>query len=190
MLLTLVSLIAFAPTSGDVFHCVKTGDAYTKPAEVIDYKGVRYGTCCGGCGPMFEKDPEGTLKETAGKGLLVGTSLFDPVSGARIKETSDEPSSIYKGVKYFFANAGEKTTFDAAPARYTTAPAKELLHCPMQNADIKSYASAGGYVDYGGVRYYVCCADCLSMMHKDPASHTSAFADKATTAKPEEIKSK
>ena len=36
---------------------------------------------------------------------------------------------------------------------------------------ITSYASAGGFVDYKGVRYYVCCDDCLMQMNANPGKY-------------------
>jgi YHS domain-containing protein len=167
-----------------------TGDAYAKAAETIDYKGVRYGTCCAGCGGEFVKNPDESLATDIKKNILVGVSLFDPVSGARIDAKTDTPSSTYKSVKYYFAKADEKTTFDANPAKFTAAPAKEVLHCPVQNDKIENYAAAGGYVDVAGVRYYVCCGDCLAALQKDPAQYTPKVASLVQSAKPETMTAK
>src|SRR5450631_2273117 len=115
LLVTLASIITMSGAHGsDGLHCVLTGDAYDKPAETIDYKGIRYGTCCGGCGGTFIANPEKLLAEDVKKNILVGVSLFDPVSGARIEARTDTPTSVYKGVRYLFSNADEKKTFDDA----------------------------------------------------------------------------
>jgi YHS domain-containing protein len=191
LLVSLVSLVTLAGGhSSDSMHCVLTGDAYAKAAETIDYKGVRYGTCCGGCGGDFIAKPDAILAEDVKKNILVGLSLFDPVSGERIEAKPDSPSSIYKSVKYYFAKADEKATFDATPAKFTAAPTKEVLHCPVQNDAIANYAAAGGYVDVDGVRYYVCCASCLAMLQKDPSQYTGKVASMIQTAKPEPLKAK
>ncbi len=189
LLLSVVTLVSITSGhSSDSMHCVMTGDAYNKAAETIDYKGVRYGTCCGGCGGEFVTKPDAVLAEDAKKNILVGTGLFDPVSGERIKPKADSPNSIYKGVKYFFASADEKSSFDATPAKFTASPSKEVLHCPVLGDDIPNYISAGGYVDVEGVRYYVCCSSCMASLKKDPAQFTSKVTKFVQAAKPEQIK--
>jgi len=191
LLISLVSLVSLASGhASDSMHCVVLGDAYVKAAETIDYKGVRYGTCCGGCGGDFIAKPDAILAEDAKKNFLVGMSLFDPVSGVRIEAKADAANSIYKGVKYYFSTTDEKAKFDATPAQFTAAPMKEVLHCPVQNDAIANYAAAGGYVDVAGVRYYVCCASCLSMLNKDPGQYTGKVASMVQTAKPEPMKLK
>ena len=191
LLVSLVSLVSLASGhASDSLHCVMTGDAYAKPAETIDYKGVRYGTCCAGCGGEFIANPDASLAKDVKKNILVGVSLFDPVSGERINAKADTANSTYKSVKYYFAKADEKTAFDADPAKFTAAPTKEVLHCPVQNDAIANYAAAGGYADVDGVRYYVCCASCVAMIHKDPATYTGKVATMIQTAKPEQVKEK
>lgn len=191
LLISLVSLVSLASGhASDSMHCVVLGDSYAKAAETIDYKGVRYGTCCGGCGGQFMANPDAVLAADVKKNILVGVSLFDPVSGARIEAKAGTPRSIYQSVEYYFAKADEKTTFDAAPAKFTAAPAKEVLHCPVQNDAIASYAAAGGYVDVAGVRYYVCCASCLGPLQKDPAQYTVKVAKLVHAAQPEQVKAK
>ena len=191
LIVTLVSLVSLASGhASDTMHCVVLGETYSKPAETIDYKGIRYGTCCGGCAAGFIAKPDQVLAEDVKKDILVGTSLFDPVSGVRIEAKPDTANSVYKGVKYYFATADEKTTFDATPAKFAAAPTKEVLHCPVQNDAIADYASAGGYADVDGVRYYVCCASCLGAMYKDAAQYTSKVANLVQTAKPEKVKPK
>src|SRR5665213_2656371 len=94
----LSAILTLSALSGsDKMHCVITGETYNKAAETVDYKGVRYGTCCPGCGPTFEASPDKVLADDLKKNNLIGLSLFDPVSGARIEANADAPSSIYHG---------------------------------------------------------------------------------------------
>ncbi len=141
-----------------------------------------------GARATFVAAPDTALAKDSKTDLLIGVSLFDPVSGARIEATDDAPNSIFKGVKYVFATNEEKAKFDKSPAKFTAAPAKEALHCPVEDGDVASYADAGGYVDSGRVRIYVCCAQCLSVLRK----HTSEYAAKVgkfiKPAKPEMVK--
>lgn len=186
---TLLSLVAMSTGhASDTMHCVMTGEAYAKPAETIDYKGVRYGTCCGGCGGDFIAKPDEALAKDAKANVLVGVSLFDPVSGARIEEKAAAANATYKGVKYYFATTDEKATFEAHAAKFATAPTKEVMHCPVQDKAVASYAAAAGYVDVEGVRYYLCCAGCLGAMHKDAAQYIGKVASMIQPAKPESIK--
>jgi YHS domain-containing protein len=173
------------PADTGQMHCIKMGNAYDKPSEIVDYKGVRYGTCCAGCAASFIADPETMLKAAHDKDLMVGTCLFDPVSGARVVAKDDTPLTRRITTTFYFTSTDDKAKFDADPDKYMKAPDKELLHCPVLDSDIKDYASAGGFVDYKGVRYYVCCTDCLATIRKDPAKYADKFADKASACKPE-----
>ena len=150
--------------------CPMTAEASPATGKAIDYNGVRYTMCCGGCDGAFKKDPAAALKNEKLKGKLVGVSLFDPVSGARIEEKNAKGGSAdFNGVRYYFANADEKKEFDAEPKKFATAPKKDALFCAVMGHEVKDYASAGGYVNVGDTRYYVCCGDCLEAMKKDPA---------------------
>lgn len=187
LLITIASLAAMSAPGADVgqMHCVKMGNVYTKPAEIVDYKGVRYGTCCPGCAAAFIADPDTMIKADRQKDLMIGTDLFDPVSGERIVPKADSPLTRRVTTTYYFVDAGDKTKFDADPDKYMATPKMELLHCPVKDVDIKDTASAGGYVDYKGVRYYVCCTDCLAMMRKDPAKYAANFEKQAKSCKAE-----
>ena len=150
--------------------CPMTGEASPSTGKAIDFKGVRYTMCCGGCDTPFKKDPVKALKSDTLKGKLVGVSLFDPISGARMTEKAAKGvSSDFNGVRYYFASIDEKAKFDAEPKAFTKAPEKEALYCAVMGHELKDYATAGGYVDIENVRYYTCCMDCNAALKKDPS---------------------
>jgi len=160
--------------------CPITGEAISTSAADIDFNGVRYSTCCGGCPDEFKKDPAKALKNKALDGKTVGVSLFDPVSGTRIEaKNAKGGTEDYKGVRYFFASAEDKKAFDADPKMYAAAPKKEVLYCLVMGHPVKDEASAGAYVDFEGTRYYTCCADCQAAMKKDMAAFAAKAGDKA-----------
>jgi YHS domain-containing protein len=150
--------------------CVTSGEAIKAAAGTFDYKGTRYSTCCGGCSPSFKKDPERALKSEALKGKLVGVFLFDATTGARLELKKAVAFSDFNGVRYPFASDDAKKAFDAEPKKFALAPAKEAVYCPVMQHGIKSVASSGGYVDHEGVRYYVCCPNCLTKAKTDIAT--------------------
>lgn len=158
------------------FICPVTGEAVpAKPAALVDFNGVRYGMCCGGCDSGMKENPAKVLADPKLKGKLVGFSLFDPITGLRIEPKKAASFADYKGVRYYFAVASEKASFTAAPKKFTAAPKMETLTCPGSGEKIAGYASAGGYLDVDGTRVYVCCPDCYAAAKKDPA----AFLKKA-----------
>lgn len=175
-----------SPLSGGQFHCVYTGQAYSTPTETIDYNGVRYGTCCGGCGSAFEQAPVHTLQHDAKKGWLVGVSLFDFVSGNRIQAKDAKFHEDYKGVRYLFSSQADLSKFQADPAKYSKSPAKEVLFCPVNQDAVASISAASGFFDYKGARYYTCCRDCLAPLKADPTKYiTPNIEAKAKNVVPE-----
>jgi len=149
--------------------CPMTGEASTDAGKSVDYNGVRYTMCCGGCDAPFKKDPAAALKSDKLKGKVVGVSLFDPVSGARI-EAKDAKSSVdFAGTRYFFSSVDERKEFDADPKKFTATPKQDALFCAVMGHELKDYATAGGYADIEGTRYYTCCTDCLAQLKKNPA---------------------
>lgn len=67
---------------------------------------------------------------------------------------------------------------DAGAASTTTAALPEgikeyknkdgKLECPIMKQVIESPEKADGFVDYEGVRYYLCCGMCVGKAKKDP----------------------
>lgn len=150
----------------------------------LDYAGVRYPFCCGGCDAQFEKEPTKFIKKGEESKTPIGYSMFDPVSGAKLDlKKMPELSSDYKGTRFYFTSDEDKKAFDAEPKKYGTAPEKEVLFCTVMGHEVASYAEAGGYHDVGGVRYYFCCMDCCGAFSKDPSKYTGAGKDKVAAPK-------
>jgi YHS domain-containing protein len=173
-----------APANEPKLVCVKMMNPYEKSAEPIDYRGVRYGTCCDGCASSFIANPEAAIKQASEKGVLIGYGLFDPVTGARIVGLPTSPYSDYKGVRYYFKEASEKSTFDAEPAKFTKAPDKEMASfcVVMPDQKLTKETDSGGYVDYKGTRFYVCCGSCFGQIKNNPAKFCDKYIDQAKAA--------
>jgi YHS domain-containing protein len=143
-------------------------DAVTKDNQSSDYKGVRYYFCCNGCKPQFDKDQTKFLKDAKNKDKVLGISLFDPVTTKRLTPEKATTHSDFGGVRYFFAKEDDKKTFDKEPKKFTTAPKKDVLFCPVSNELVASPTEASDYSDYQGARYYFCCAGCKPQFDKSP----------------------
>ncbi len=177
MVITVLSLALGLQQAALVCPAMPNNAVSGKGAEVFDYQGVRYSTCCAGCEAAFKKDPAASLKAIVASGKSSGVSLFDPITGSKIAAKDSKFSEDYKGIRYYFTSEEEKKTFDASPKKYTTVPAKEALYCPVYKVELKAYDKAEGYVDFKGVRYYVCCGHCMGEMKKD----ASKWVDNATS---------
>ena len=174
----IVSLLAFTMAlSGNDFTCPMLGSK-ANPNLYVDYDGLRMYVCCGGCFASMQKDPAKLYAEGVEKKATFSESLFDPISHNRIQADKAEASSDYKGVRYYFKSNDEKAKFDASPKTFAVVPKKESLVCAVSKEKIGSYAEAGGYADYKGVRYYFCCGDCPTEFAKDPAKYAAAVKDK------------
>ncbi len=180
MILSLALSITLMASGHDTkpLVCPMTGEDITAGAATIDFAGTRYSMCCGGCPDGFKKDPTGALKSEKLVGKTTGVFLFDPVSNKRIDHKEAKGgTSDFRGTRYLFATADEKAKFDANPKQFVKAPTKEVLFCTVVGHSIKNYATAGGFVDVGNVRYYTCCADCLAKLKEDPSAYTAKGAD-------------
>jgi YHS domain-containing protein len=93
----------------DVSCPVMTGGAAkaTQSLRVLVNDSYYY-MCCAGCPAMFVEAPE----------KYVTSELKDPVSGKMFKVSAKQPHVEHKGVHYFFADAGTKTTFEKSPDKY------------------------------------------------------------------------
>jgi YHS domain-containing protein len=177
-LLISITLLTTA-AGGDNLSCAVMGSAVpAKPTSALDYAGVRYSFCCGGCDATFKAEPKKFTKAPEGK--VIGHTIFDYVSGARLDEKKIAGSSDYKGVRYRFASEANLVKFKADPKAYSKTPEKEVMHCVVMGHDIANYAEAGSFADYEGVRYYMCCGDCAKAFQAKPADYAAKFASKAT----------
>ena len=193
----LTTLIATVMVSAPVLAedkpvcCPIMGSAAAAAGSATDYNGVRFRYCCGGCQATFEKNPEQALKSPKIKDLTTGVSLFDPVAQHSVTaKTAKGGFSDFNGVRYYFLRPDNKATFDDDPKKYGTPPAKEAMFCPVQKIELKNYFGCNGYVDYEGVRYYVCCDTCLGALKANPANYVansaaSVKAPKAINVSPE-----
>jgi YHS domain-containing protein len=157
--------------------CPMTGEATTATSACIDFAGTRYPMCCGGCPDEFKKSAATAIKSDKLNGKTFGVFLFDPISNAKIDPKTAKASSDFKGTRYYFATADEKTTFDASPKKFTKTPVKEVLFCAVAGHAIKSYDAAGGYQDINGTRYYTCCTNCLAKLKADASLASKAPSD-------------
>jgi YHS domain-containing protein len=180
----ITTLIAFAVIGAQqpklVMNCVVTGEEIETPAATYNYKGAKYGVCCGGCSGPFSKNPEKFLDpEKMKDNRLVGVSYFDPVSGLGVKaDKAAAGPSKYMGVAYYFTSVEDQKTFDADPKKYTTLPKKEALYCPVMKRAISDVSKSGGFADVDGVRYYICCSPCAAELAKEPAKYLDTDAAK------------
>jgi YHS domain-containing protein len=155
----------------DPVKCAVMGSPTNANSKAVDYAGARFPFCCGGCPQAFMKEPTKYLKMAAGddyKGVI-GTFMFDPIDGTKLDLEKVKASIDFKGLRYAFSNEDDMKAFKSDPAKYVKIPEKESLVCPVSGEKIANYASAGGFMDYEGVRYYTCCGDCLPALRKDPA---------------------
>lgn len=155
----------------------------TKDTRISDYNGVRYYFCCGSCKPEFDLDPVKVIHDPQNKDRMIGASLFDPVTTKRIEPEKAAAHSDYNSVRYFFAQADDKQTFDKVPKQYATAPDKHLLFCPVSNQIVAGYAKAADYSNYKGTRYYFCCPGCKPQFDKDPDKYLQDLDARVKAAK-------
>ncbi|HWA83681.1 MAG TPA: hypothetical protein VG820_09620, partial [Fimbriimonadaceae bacterium] len=136
-----------------------------------------FGTCCGDCDAAFKADPKAAIAKAIQAHKAVGAFEYDPVSGLRIDSKKAAGFSDYKAIRYYFANAGEKKRFDAKPTKYVTDVKSEAYFCPLMRIALDS-KDVGGFADYNGVRYYLCCESCTEKFKKNP----KAYVEKAAAA--------
>jgi len=141
------------------------------PAVTMEYAGARFGTCCGnGCDAAFAKDPKGEIAKAIAAKKTVGVFDYDPISGWRIDAGNAGAFSDYKSIRYNFASADEKKTFDKAPARYISDVKSEAYYCPIMEQSTTS-ATAASFGDYKGVRYFMCCTVCVKKLRENPQKY-------------------
>lgn len=178
MLNNLIAFVAVAFGQTPALKCPVMGGAIAPDSPVVEYNGVRYQFCCGGCDANFAKSPEDFLKTQKKVGNVVGTFLFDPVSRMRVELSKAKATSDYESIRYPFESEANKKTFLASAAKYAAVPAKEALYCPVGKEAVPTYSKASDYVDHDGVRWYMCCAGCGGPFEKDPKKYLFAGIDK------------
>lgn len=169
-MLSLIATLALAGTFGQnakPIVCAVMHSAANESVAKVDFAGARYSFCCGGCDSQFQASPAKFLAKDAVKGDTIGEFLFDPATGLPITAQKAKAWSDHAGIRYYFASEGSKAAF-AGQAEALAKVTKESLVCPISGETIKDYASAAGFADVDGVRYYTCCANCLGALRKDP----------------------
>ncbi|MCW5943360.1 MAG: hypothetical protein KIS66_14100 [Fimbriimonadaceae bacterium] len=183
MIATFTALILLASPQTAPLKCAVMHEAADLKIAKVDFNGARFSFCCGGCDGTFQKSPEKYLTKESLKGDVVGEFLFDPVSGKRIAAKDAKAQADFGGLRYYFESAANKASFEQHKAAFGAMPKKEALYCAVMGHAVKDYASAGGFVDHEGTRYYVCCADCLAAMKKEPGKFVAKAADQVKPPK-------
>jgi len=178
MLNTLIAFAAVAFGQAPALKCPVMGSAVAADSPLVEYNGAKYSFCCGGCDANFAKAPEDFLKTQRKAGNTVGTFLFDPVSRLRLDLSKAKATADHESIRYPFASEANKAAFLASPKKFASVPAKEALYCPVGKEAVPSYSKASDYVDYDGVRWYMCCAGCGGPFEKDPKKYLFAGIDK------------
>ncbi|MBS1721811.1 MAG: YHS domain-containing protein [Armatimonadetes bacterium] len=176
ILTSLFAAIAMVPTtmSDDSLKCAVMLSPTKATSKAAEYAGARFPFCCGGCDSTFAKDPGKYLADAGKSGNTIGMFMFCPVSGERLDLEKVKETVDYKGMRYGFCCGDCKGMFEKDPAKYTKTPEKEVLACIVSGEKIASYSASAGFMDYEGVRYYVCCSECLPALKKDPAKFVAA----------------
>lgn len=183
--LAFVAILA-GPTD---FTCAVMGSPAPMKSKSVDYAGLRFPMCCGGCNGTFAGNPAKFIAKAAEDKKTIGYSLFDPVSGAKI-DLKELPSSFadHKGVRYFFQTPEGKAAFEKDAQAFSKLPDKEVMYCSVMGHGIDGYAAAGAYADHADVRYYFCCPDCRKQFVGNPAKFAEASKDKVRVAKAADAK--
>lgn len=171
MITTILAALAVTQSSG--MSCAVNLADEASEKIYVEYAGMRVGFCCPDCQKAFGKDPGKYIEAAAKAGKTVAESYFDPVAQKHINFKKAVSHEDYKGVRYYFATAEDQKTFDTDPKKYTMMPKKDSLTCAVMGDPIDGYSKADSYVDYEGVRYYMCCSGCTAPMTKEPGKYAA-----------------
>ena len=169
MISTLIA--SFVLNSAVPMICPVAGDEIHDGAQHYVFNGLMTAICCAGCEVPLKADPAKVLSKK--RDALVAYSLFDPVSQLRVTEKKSKAFADYNGVRYFFESEENKATFGKSAAKLTVFPAKEVAgKCAVRGEKI-AMEDAVAFRDVNNIRYYFCCAGCVSKFDKEPATYTS-----------------
>ena len=99
--------------------------------------------------------------------------MKDPVSGMDVDEKTSKWMSEYKGKKYYFHTADDKTKFDQDPSRYakqTDAQVKVMAKDPVSGKDVDEN-TAKWTSKHEGKKYYFHTADDKTKFDQDPSRY-------------------
>lgn len=170
----------FAQQSTTQVVCPVMGGEIHKDAGSTIYKGILVRYCCGGCQKDFEAKPESFFQQADEKKVVIGVSLFDPVSRKRVAEDAAKATADYAGVRWLFESDKNKAEFLDSPELYAASPSKHSLTCPVMGSKMDSPAQAVGYSDHAGVRWYFCCAGCDVSFAANPEEWASKHKNAVT----------
>lgn len=167
-MISLITLLA-APLLSEGTVCPIMANPVDANATHYLYGGLDFAFCCNGCDDAFAKDPQAAMAKASKTGKVYAEFMFDPVSHKRVLDVAKAAATVeYKGVRYRFNSVENKKKFEAKPSDFTAMPKNETLVCAVMGDAIQSIDAADSYVDYKGVRYYMCCGSCLAPMMKSP----------------------
>lgn len=175
--------MSFGHVEDNAIKCAIMGSPTKATSMAVEYAGASYPMCCGGCPTAFIKEPTKFIKEASKGEGAIGMFMFCPISGEKLDMKTVKATVDYKGMRYGFCCPDCIETFKKNPAKYTATPEKESLVCAMSGEKITAYSEAAGFMDHDGIRYYTCCGDCLTAMHKDIAKALGHSKAVVTTPK-------
>ena len=144
------------------------------PAVRLSFAGSTFGTCCDVCPASFIEDPSEAVARATKFGKTIGSFRYDPVSGMSIDGAAAPAYSDYHGIRYFFDREAEKKAFDAKPGRFVEDVKAEAYYCPVTN--LATAPDAASFLDYLGVRYFLCGRSCRDSFKADPGKYVSRAA--------------
>jgi len=147
-----------------------------------DYDGKRVYFCCDACPAEFKKDPAKYIKSMEDAGIVLEKPQATcPVMGNKIN------TSIFvehEGYRIYFCCPACIEKFKKEPAKYMktfdeqgVTLEKVQTTCPVTGDKIDKKV----FADHDGKRIYLCCADCIEKLKKDPATYIKKLIDAGVT---------
>ncbi|MBL8059421.1 MAG: hypothetical protein JNK63_01755 [Chthonomonas sp.] len=168
MIQTLLAFVAMASGQTTDLRCPVMGSPVNANSPSLEYAGSKFSFCCAGCDANFTKTPEVFLAKRREAKQTVGTFLFDPVSRQRLNIDKAVATADFDSIRYPFISEANKQAFLASPAKYATVPPKESLYCPIGKEEIPTHSMASDYMDHNGVRWFMCCSNCVGVFERGP----------------------
>jgi YHS domain-containing protein len=175
-MITIIAMSAVLLGQAQTLKCPVMGGAVAQNTTFVEYQGAQFGFCCPGCEGNFAKSPDKFIETQRKAGNTVGSFLFDPVTRKRIDPPKAAATKDYNGIRYYFTSVDSATAFGKSPSKFSLAPKKEALYCPVGKEVVASYAKASDYVDFEGVRWYMCCEGCGDPFEKSPRQYLTPAA--------------
>lgn len=175
-MITIIALSAVLLGQAQSLKCPVMGGAVASNTTFVEYQGAQFGFCCPGCEGNFAKAPDKFIETQRKAGNTIGSFFFDPVTRKRIEPNKAVSTKDHNGIRYYFASAESATAFAKSPSQFSAVPKNEALYCPVGKEAVSTYAKASDYVDFDGVRWYMCCEGCGDPFEKNPRKYLTAAA--------------